>query len=317
MKDIDLRQIKAFNAIARQGGFSRASQEIGLSQPTLSTHILNLERQLGVKLFDRVGRSVTLTPAGRIFAGFSGKIIDLCRESIQAVEAFSGQVRGELHVEASTVPGEYILPRWLKTFHHSYPEVQVTLTVNDSAKVLEKVATGEVPLGVTGCPGTTSSLESSLLCEDVIILIGAPGTIPDQGGRPLSHESLARLPLIRRESGSGTRSAVEEALAEHGLEHDSLGWCATLGSTRAVIEGALAGLGAAFISQSTVKREIEEGRLTAFNLDGVRITRGFYVVSSSKRTLSPAADRFREELLQAGKNLLQGSLPNGRDMEDH
>ena len=315
--DIDLRQIKAFNAVARQGGFSRASQEVGLSQPTLSTHILNLERQLGVKLFDRVGRTVTLTPAGRVFAEFSGRITDLCRESIQAVEAFSGQVRGEVHVEASTVPGEYILPRWLKAFHRSYPEVQVTLTVNDSARVLEKVAAGEVPLGVTGCPGTSPSLESRLLCEDMIILIGVPGTVPDQGGKPLSHESLSSVSLIRRESGSGTRSAVEKALSEHGFEHDSLKWSATLGSTRAVIEGALAGLGAAFVSRSTVEREIREGRLTAFDLDGMQITRGFYVVSSAKRTLSPAADRFREELLQAGKNLLKGNLVSGEDMGGH
>ncbi len=305
--DIDLRQIKAFEAVTRWGGFSRASQEVGLTQPTLSTHVLNLERQLGVKLFDRLGRTVTLTPAGRVFAEFSGRIMDLCRESVQAVEAFTGQVRGPVHIDASTVPGEYILPRWLKTFHRLYPEVQVTLTVDDSQKVLEKVVSGEVSLGVTGCPGTVPSLESRLLCEDVIILVGEPGVFPEEkpGTAPL--DTLVKIPLIRREPGSGTRSAVEKTLRENGIEPDSLTWCATLGSTRAVIEGMLTGLGAAFVSRSVVAREMAEGRLKSFDLDGIVLARGFYVVSDGKRTLSPADERFRYELLKAGESLLAGN----------
>ena len=304
--NIDLRQIKVFDAVARRGGFSRASREIGLTQPTLSTHILNLERQLGVKLFDRVGRTVTLTPAGKVLAEYSGRIMDLCRESIQAVEAFTGQVRGTVHVDASTVPGEYILPRWLKFFHRLYPEVHVTLTVNDSAKVLEKVASGEAPLGITGSPETLPLLESRLLCEDMIILICAPGMLPDEKRRTLPIEALTKMPIIRREPGSGTRDAVEKTLWEHNIDPDSLTWSATLGSTRAAIEGALAGLGASFVSQSTVTREIREGQLVAFDLDGIRVKRGFYVVSNTKRTLSPAADHLHDELLKAGGDLLVG-----------
>jgi len=303
--EIDFRQIKAFEAIARTGGFSRASREIGLTQPTLSTHIINLERQLGVKLFDRAGRKVTLTPAGMVFARYSGQILNLCRESIEAVETFSGQIRGSVHVEASTVPGEYILPRWLQEFHARNPQIQVTLTVNDSARVLEKVASGEVPLGVTGSCGKITNLEYRILCEDEIVLILPPGMVSPVGGKTLTLEAVREIPLVRREAGSGTRTALEKSLEEQGIKPDSLHWTATLGSTRAVIEGALAGLGGAFVSRSAAAREIEGGQLQSFPISGFRILRNFFVVSNPKRTLSPAADHFRKECLRKGEDLAQ------------
>jgi len=302
--NLDLRQIKAFDAVVRRGGFSKASKEIGLTQPTLSTHILNFERQLGVKLFDRSGRKVTLTPAGRIMAGYAERIMGLCQESLNAIESFTGRIGGEVHVDSSTVPGEYILPRWLSLFHKLYPDLQIVLTVNDSAKVVEKVAAGEVPLGVTGNPGNHPSLESMLLCEDHIVLVTAPGVPPDRIRAGLDVKDLIKFPMIRRESGSGTQTAVEKALRDHHIQPNSMMWSATLGSTRAVIEGVLAGLGAAFVSQSAVKRDIAEGRLVTVNLKGFRIKRGFYIVHNVSKTLSPAEDRFREDLLRAGKDLV-------------
>jgi DNA-binding transcriptional LysR family regulator len=303
----DLRQIRAFIAVVRSGGFSKASQEIGLTQPTLSTHISNLERGLGVRLLDRAGRSVALTPAGMVLERYAVKILELCQESIQAIEAYNGQIRGEVHIESSTVPGEYILPRWLGMFHRRYPEVQVTLTVNDSIKVLDDVSSGEVPFGITGTPGNRSSLKSEILCEDEIILVAARDILQSAGGGKVAEGDITGIPIIRRESGSGTRIAVEKALRDHHIDPARLNWSITLGSTGAVIEGALAGLGAAFLSKSTVAKELREGQLLVVDLKGFRIRRGFYVVYHPGRTLSPAAERLREELLKAGQALLSGN----------
>jgi DNA-binding transcriptional LysR family regulator len=303
-ENFDLRQIRAFNAVVRSGGFSKASQEIGLTQPTLSTHILNLERGLGVRLFDRSGRNVTLTPAGEVLAEYAVKILELCQESIEAIEAFNGQIRGEVHFESSTVPGEYILPRWLKIFHCMYPEVQVTLTVNDSLKVLDRVSSGEIPFGVTGIPGDQYSLTSELLCEDEILFVAVPEIIADVNGKDFNIRDITRIPVIRRESGSGTRIAVENALRDHGISPDSLNWSITLGSTRSVVEGTLSGLGAAFLSRSTITKEIARGKVVTIELEGLRIKRGFYIVYNPKKTLSPAAERFRQELMKTGQTLL-------------
>jgi DNA-binding transcriptional LysR family regulator len=296
----DLRQLRAFEAVARYGGFSRASEEVGLTQPTLSTHIRNLETSLGARLFDRGSRSVTLTPTGILLADYARKILDLYEESLQAVEAFTGQIRGSIQVEASTVPGEYLLPRWLVDYHHRYPEVKVTLTVSDSATVMERVESGDIALGVTGSPGTHPLLESSLLSEDSIVLVTAAGSLPGDAAGALGPAELARTPLIRRESGSGTQLALENALVQHRIDPESLEWAATLGSTRAVIEGVLAGLGGAFLSQSTVAREIADGTLVEVPVREVDIKRGFYVVRHRQRTLSPAANCFWEQLLKTG-----------------
>jgi DNA-binding transcriptional LysR family regulator len=301
----DLRQLKAFEAVARYGGFSKASREVGLTQPTLSTHIKNLEGTLGVRLFDRTGRSVSLTPAGKLLSGYTGKIIALMEETVQAIESFTGQIRGNIHVDSSTVPGEYLLPRWLTGFHRRYPEVQVTLTVSDSTQVHDRVASGEVPIGVAGSTANHPSLESHLLCGDRIVLAISPELGKRTGtGSQLDPGELAGLPLIRRETGSGTQQAVERALLECGIEVDELNWTATLGSTRAVVEGALAGLGGAFLSASTVAREIAEGNLGAVRVNDLVVERGFYLITNSRRTLSPIAARFMEELVQSGPDLV-------------
>ena len=299
----DLRQLRVFEAVARCGGFSRASREVGLTQPTLSTHIRNLEVNLGVRLFDRASRSVTLTPTGTILAEYARKILGLYEDSLEAVEAFTGQIRGSIQVDASTVPGEYLLPRWLVSFHRRYPDVQVTLTVSDSATVLGRVENGDIAVGVTGSPGTHPALESSLLCEDGIILVTASGSLPGDITGVLDAAELANIPLIRRESGSGTQLALENALRQLGIDPESLNWTATLGSTRAVIEGVLAGLGGAFLSHSTVAREIAGGTLEEIPVRKVDIKRGLYIVRHSQRTLSPVASCFLEELLRAGPDL--------------
>jgi len=294
----DLRQLRAFEAIARHGGFSRASEEVGLTQPTLSTHIRNLETSLGVRLFDRASRSVNLTPTGTLFVDYARKILDLCEESLEAVQAFNGQISGSIRVDASTVPGEYFLPRWLVDFHRRHPEVQVTLTVSDSATVLGRIENGDIAVGVTGSQGTHPVIENHFLCEESIVLVTGAEHFPGDTVRAMHLSELTNFPLIRRESGSGTQLTLENVLRQNRIDPESLNWTATLGSTRAVIEGVLAGLGGAFLSQSTVAREITDRRLKEVPVRGIDIKRGLYVVHHRQRTLSPAASCFLEELIR-------------------
>lgn len=300
----DLKQLRAFDAIAKCGGFSRASEEVGLTQPTLSTHIRNLESSLGVRLFDRASRNVNLTPTGVLFSEYARKILDLYEESLEAVEAFTGQIRGSIRIDASTVPGEYLLPRWLVRFHRQYPEVHVILTVSDSASVLGRIERKETAIGITGSPGTHPTLENRLLCEDNIILVTAPRFLSRDNAVPANPAELADIPLIRRESGSGTQLALEEVLRQHRIDPESLNWTAVLGSTRAVIEGVLAGLGGAFVSRNSITREIESGTLEEIPVREIRVRRGLYVVLHNQRTLSPAAACFLEELLRTGQGII-------------
>ncbi len=294
----DLKQLRALDAVARHGGFSKASRAVQITQPTLSTHIRNLERQLGFKLFDRTGRTVSLTPAGRVFTDYTRRILDLCDQSLEAVQSYLGEIKGRISIAASTVPGEYLLPRWLAGFARQYPQVQVNLTVGDSQLVMEKVSSGEVSIGVSGVEPTQGSLTSSLFHRDEIVLVAFNGAAKG-GGKPdrLSPSDLGELALIRREPGSGTQLTVERCLKRIGLNPDRLNWSATLGSTRAVVEGVLAGIGAGFLSRLTVEKEISEGRLRVIEVTDLDIQRGFHIITRTDHSLSPVAGIVTDSLL--------------------
>jgi len=295
----DIRQLRALNAVARHGGFSRAAREVRITQPTLSTHIRNLENQLGVKLFDRAGRSVTLTPAGEIFSEYTSRILDLCDQAAEALQAHLGQIKGEIDVVASTVPGEYILPAWLAGFYRKYPDVLVKLSVSDSQTAMEKIASGEVSMGITGMKASHPSLTSTLLKEDRIILAGTETFGVENGlESPILKADFHRVPLIKREPGSGTQKTVELTMKNSGLNPEKLHWSACLGSTRAVIEGTLAGLGGAFLSRFTIEKELENGTLREFEVEDLEVGQGFYVHTHSARSMSPVAQRLLDDLLQ-------------------
>jgi len=293
----DLRQIRALSAVARYGGFSKASREVEISQPTLSTHIQNLERELGVKLLDRAGRTVTLTPAGAIFVDYADRILSLCGQASQAVSAFMGEIRGEVGIASSTVPGEYLLPRILTIFSRRFPEVQVNLAVGDSQSVMEQVLSGRSAFGLAGTQASHPSLHSSLFREDRIILVAGPDLVEKNGIPPVIDKvGLQRMPLIRRESGSGTQMAVDAALKDSDIKPEKLRWIATLGSTRSVLEGTLTGMGGAFLSRMTVEKELVSGELIEMHTPWLEVRRGFFIVTHRSRSLLPAAQCLLESL---------------------
>ncbi len=293
----DLRQIRALSAVAKCGGFSKASREVEISQPTLSTHIRNLEKDLGARLLDRTGRTVTLTPAGAVFVDYADRILSLCQEASQAVSTFMEEIRGEVAIASSTVPGEYLLPRLLTFFSRRFPEVRVKLAVGDSQAVMERVQSGSAAFGLAGTEASHPSLHSDLFREDRIILVAAPDLIKKEPIPPLvEKEDLQRIPLIRRESGSWTQMAVETALRDSDIKPESLPWIATLGSTRSVLEGTLTGMGAAFLSGMTVEKEMESGELMELQVPWLEVKRGFFIVTHRSRSLPPAAQCLLENL---------------------
>jgi DNA-binding transcriptional LysR family regulator len=299
----DLRQIRAFCAIIEHGNFSRAAAAIRLTQPTLSTHMKNLEETLGVRLFDRTGRAAVLTPAGQLFHEYARQILALSENASQAVVAFLGEVAGEASLLASTVPGEYILPRWLGSYCRRFPKVRVNLAVTDTAAVVDRLLAVEAHLGVIGSPVEHPSLACRPLCADEIILVAAPellkrAQVPGRAGA----EALSRLPLIAREPGSGTQKTVEGALAAGGIDPARLLWAAVFGSTQAALEGAAAGVGGAFVSARAAQREVAARRVRRVDLP-LAIRRSFYLVTHATRSPSPVARHLAERLFEERKAL--------------
>ena len=289
---MDLRQLEVFAQVATLGSFSRAAEALHLSQPTVSEHIRALEEELGLRLLDRLGRGAAVTRAGELLLDYAQRILVLHREARQALAGFQGRMSGELLVGASTIPGEYILPVLIGRFREKYPEISITLLIGDSQDVIDWVAAGRVELGVAGSRPPNRPVEYHELAPDEEVVIVAPAHAWF-GRKQVTLDELAEEPIIVRERGSGTRAALEAALADAGrtLEHFRI--VAEMGSTQAVKQAVKAGVGVSLVSRLAVEEECRLGTLGSLKVKDLRVPRAFHVVTRKDSTRSPLAEVFR------------------------
>jgi DNA-binding transcriptional LysR family regulator len=301
---MDLRQLETFCKVADLGGFSRAGEAVYLTQPTVSGHIASLERTLGLKLFDRLGRKVDLTTAGRIFYRYAKEILRLRDESFNALYEFSSLIKGKITIGGSTIPGEYFLPKVMGNFQKEAPGISISLLIADSQKIVALLLAGEVEVGVVGMKFDGERVESYPLFKDRVIIISHPHLPFAQKGK-VSWEELKTVPMLIRERGSGTRKAFEEYLTAAGYRLDQFSIIGEVGSSTAVKEGVKAQIGLGFISDIAVKEELEIGKIKKIMIDGPELPeRNFFVVVSKDRDLSPPARHFMEFLKQWGPSSL-------------
>jgi len=291
-----LRQLEVFLAVAREKSFSRAAKRIHSSQPTLSEHVGELERELGRKLFVRHGREVTLTEAGRVFDQYASRVVTTVEEARQAMDELDGLSHGSLLLGASTTPGLYVMPGIIAAFRARYPGVELKLQVANSQVIEERVKGRELDLGVVGGhsvgPGE-ECLAAGLL--DELVLIVPPGHAW-AARREIAPELLADQPLLLREEGSATRSVTERALQRAGVRFKAV---MELDHTEAIKQSVMAGFGVAFVSTYAVSGEVASGRLRAVRLRGLRVQRHFHVIHHESRRVTASARAFMELLAQA------------------
>ena len=284
-----MRQLEVFLAVARASSFRRAAERVHLSQPALSQHVGELERGLGARLFDRRGRSVALTEAGRILEDHALRVFATLASAQEAIADLAGGARGSLVVGASTTPGLYLMPALIGGFERKHPEVSVDLRIANSRVIEEQVRANELDLGIVGGHGLgpgEECLAAGML--DELVLIVAPGHAWGRRAR-LDPSALARERLLMREDGSATRQVTERALQQADVK---IGRVLVLGHTEAIKQAVMAGLGVAFVSIYAVRGEIETGRLERVRLRGLDIHRHFHVIHSEARTLTIRADAF-------------------------
>jgi len=294
---IEIRQLQVFLAVWENRSFSRAAHEVHLTQPTVSGHIRVLEEALGVRLFDRSGKEVTLTKAGEVLYPFARQILRLNLQSEREIAKFLGQEKGSLDLGGSNIPGQYILPGVIGRFKADRPNIKVILRISDTAAIVAAVASGELELGMVGAVVQKKGLSFEPCFHDDMVLIVPPGhRLADC--RQVSLDDLASEPFVLREKGSGTRLASERALQAAGnLQLSDLQIVAEMGSTEAIRQAVRAGLGCSIVSRRAVKDDLEHGLLHAPVLEGVQLSRQFYLIWHNQRTLSPLAHAFRSFLL--------------------
>lgn len=288
---MDLRQLEIFVKVAQLGSFSKAAEALFLTQPTVSERIRGLEEELGARLLDRLGRGAAPTKAGQLLLGYAQRILELHREARQALDQFQGRMSGELVVGASTIPGEYVLPALIGRFKDKYPDIAVSLLIGDTQRVLDWVLEGRVEAGVAGAMIAHRSLEYRELMPDELVVVVSAGH-PWHAKKVATLEEIRAEPMIVRERGSGSRYALERALAEVGLDLSAFRVVGEMGSTQAIKQAVKAGVGMSLISKRAVAEECHHGILHCVKVKDLRFRRAFYLVVSSVRTRSPLAEAF-------------------------
>jgi len=281
------QQLRLFEAVARHGSVTRAAREVHLSQPAVSIQVKRLEEQVGMPLFDSVGRTLVPTPAGEELLAAGRDILDRLEALDTALDDLRGDMAGPLRVAAVTT-AKYFMPHLMGTFLRRYPKVRPVLSVINRASLLDRLAGNRDDLFITGRVPSGLPVKAVPFLDNVIVPIAAPDhPLVGRTGIPLSE--LAQHRILKRELGSGTRSAVERAFEEAGL---SVAPFMELGSDEAIKQAVQAGLGIAFLSAYCLGPELQTGRLVVLDVAGFPLTRQWFAVQRANRPLSRAAEAF-------------------------
>ncbi|MEW6079529.1 MAG: selenium metabolism-associated LysR family transcriptional regulator [Thermodesulfobacteriota bacterium] len=289
---MDLWRLKVFRAVVEQGSFSKAARSIHLSQPTVSSHIKDMETHYGCRLLDRFEKKVAPTRAGEVLYQYAGRLLAMHDEAEAALAASQGVVRGELAVGGSTIPAGYLLPEVIGRFIRQYPDVRVCLKTGDTAQIIGDILSGSLELGVVGARSPDKRLIQRKIMDDELRVIIASDH-QWAGRRRINMDELVREPFIIRERGSGTLMAIEAKLAESGLSSRGLNIVAELSSTEAVIQGVRHHIGISIVSLLAVREAEAAGMLKSLAVSGLTLTRQFYSIRRKGRTESPAGAAFR------------------------
>lgn len=299
--DFELRHLEIFCKVLELGSFSKAAEEVHLAQASVSERVANLERMVGVRLLDRLGRQVVPTKAGLLLHQKALALLGMKRSICLDMEAFLGVHQGEIRLGGSTIPGEYILPAVLGRFRKRYPEVTVRLDIADTSKIHQGVLDGRFELGVAGYRSKDTRLVHEALWEDELVL-AIPADHQWAGRESVSMEDVMGEPLILREEGSGTQKSLEDHFREaKGHDIDKFRVSARLGTSTAVKEAVKAGLGAAFLSYHALAAELEQGAVKALRLKDRRIIRRFYMIRDKRRTASPLCEAISSFLMETAR----------------
>ncbi|MHB1203892.1 MAG: LysR family transcriptional regulator [Acidithiobacillus sp.] len=290
---LTFRQIQVFAAVARHQSFTRAGQELHLSQPAVSMQIKLMEEQVGLPLFEQVGRKIYLTEAGHELARYSTAIAQQLDEAAQVINDLKGLAGGHLHIAVATT-GAYIAPYLLAAFARLHPQLKVSMDVTNREALLHQLADNEVDLAIMGRPTEELALEATAFLDNPLVVIAPPGH-PLARHPQIPLQDLAEYPFIVREVGSGTRSAAERFFSKAGV---SLQTSMEMSSHEAIKHAVRAGMGLGIASLHTIREEVTAGHLVILAVQGLPIQRHWYLVHRQGKRLSAAAQAFRDFLLQ-------------------
>lgn len=296
---LTLRQLQCFAAVAKNLSFTKAADELHLTQPAVSMQIRQLEQEAGLPLTEQYGRQVHLTEAGREVYRYARSILGQVDEMDDILDKLKGFAGGRLRIAAIS-SANYFAPRLLGTFHQRFPDVNVSINVTNQTAVVRQVVDNEVDMAIMGQPPDDPRLEATPFMDNPLIIVAAPEHRLAARKR-IAVGELEKEVFLTREPGSGTRGAMERFFREQKLK---LRTGMELGSLSSIKQGVQAGLGLGLLPRGAVELELMAGRLVELKVRGLPIARHWFVVMHKGKRLSLAAEEFRSLLIDEAVDLL-------------
>ena len=301
--NITLRQLKVFERVARRLSFTRAAEELFLTQPAVSMQIKQFEDAIGLPLFERLGKKIYLTQAGEELYQLSRTIARELDEAEQIIEELKGTESGRLNVSvANTV--HYFAIRLLAEFCRRHPKVRVSFKVTNRKGLLQNLEDNEADLLLMGQPPDSQDLVAESFLTNPLVIIAPPGH-PLAGQNNIDLREFTHETFIMREIGSGTRNSVERFLAERGVH---LTVSMEMNTNGAIKQGVEEGLGLGIVSIHTLERELEGGRLVVLDAESFPILRQWFIVHRAGKRLSAIATEFADFVRQEAPHFVRNDI---------
>jgi DNA-binding transcriptional LysR family regulator len=304
MKNATLRQLKVFEAVARHLSYSRAAEELHLTQPAVSTQVKTLAEHVGLALFEQLGKKIYLTSGGTELLHFSRAIIQLFQEAEETLTQFKGISGGKLNVAVISA-GDYFFPRLLVEFARRHPGVTLNLTVHNREELLGQLANNLTDLAIMVRPPQDMDTVNESFAPHPYVIV-APPNHPLVGQKKIPMSILKREPFVVREKGSDTWNSMEDGFGEHLKD---INIAMEIKSTETIKQAVIAGMGISFLSAHTIGLELQANSLAVLDVEGFPVMLNWYVIHRKNKRLPPVALAFKNFLLSDGATLIQKIIP--------
>jgi DNA-binding transcriptional LysR family regulator len=269
-------RLKVFHTVASRSSFTKASEELNISQPAVTKHIKEIENQLNTKLFDRKGTTIQLTQSGRILFEYAEKIRNIYRDLEFDINQINQQHKGKLIIGASTTVAQYILPEILAKFNSYYKDIKIELITQNTEIISELLKEGKIDFGIIEGESQSNYFDYQIFKADEIVLVAKANH--SLANKTLNLKDLYDLELIFREQGSGSLEFIQNRLKEKGIAIDDLNVVMQLGSSESIKNYLLYSDSLAFLSISTVLNELKNNQLTIIDIKNFSIERNFHCI---------------------------------------
>lgn len=299
---MDFKQIEAFVNVVKYKKFSRAADASFLTQPTISTHINNLEKELNVVLLNRQGREITMTKQGEVFYSYAVNILNLREQAVQSLQGMHREVEGVVELQSSSIPGQYFVPKLLGGFRNHYPGVKIFLEQSDSRIVMDNILNQKGEIGFTGTKLSNNLIYEEIFTDEMILITPNRGKFAKMQSDTVRIEDIVGENFILREDGSGTKKEFEKAEVQGISILKMVNVIAHMNNTEAIKNAVINGLGISVLSACAASDLLSNEQLKCFKIAGLNRKRHFYMVRNRTYCLSPAAERFWDYVLWVRDN---------------